>query len=209
MAYTPVDISGSHALSCRRNPGRAYVIILWTIGSGVQYRRLDCLPPRNRKVFSDKTESARRDWRTHTHTVARRALCHLHGTSLWMTPSLFHIWAEARRVLAQQQKQRPHAYTGEILWHFQELPFFTSDIRNFRPINQACCDFLSTLGHRLFLVLDDPRETSFPFQRLSVAIQRFNSVCFCHSLGSLPAQFFDQLRHKWSFTICIFFAFRN
>jgi len=50
------------------------------------------------------------------------------------------------------------------------------------------------------------------FQRigLSVAIQRFNSVCFCHSFGKLPAQFFDQPRHTWSFTICInFFDLEN
>ena len=50
-------------------------------------------------------------------------------------------------------------------------------------MNGPLVDFLSSLGHRLSLVSDDPRETSFLFQRLSVSIHRFNSVC-------LPAQFF-------------------
>jgi len=40
-------------------------------------------------------------------------------------------------------------------------------------------EFISDLGHRISQVIDDPRETSFLFQRISVAIQRFNAViCF-------------------------------
>jgi len=45
-------------------------------------------------------------------------------------------------------------------------------------LNKARSDFLSSLGHRLS---DDPRESSFLFQRLSVSIQRFNSVSAIHS----------------------------
>jgi len=66
--------------------------------------------------------------------------------------------------------------------------------KTFGPINQAGRDFLSSLGHRLSLVSDDPRESSFLFQRLSVSIQRFDSVCFCNSFGNPPAQLFDQPR---------------
>ena len=47
--------------------------------------------------------------------------------------------------------------------------FFPLAFENFWPINQAGCDFLSSLGQRLFLISDDPRESSFLFQRLSVA----------------------------------------
>ena len=77
-----------------------------------------------------------------------------------------------------------------VRYHFFPLAFET-----FGPINQAGCEFLSSLGHRLSLVSDDPRETSFLFQRLSVSIQRFNSVCFCNSFGNPPAQFFYQPGH--------------
>jgi len=35
--------------------------------------------------------------------------------------------------------------------------------------------FLSSLGHRLTLVSDDPRKSSFLFQRLSIYIERFNA----------------------------------
>ena len=57
---------------------------------------------------------------------------------------------------------------------------------------------VSPLDRRLSLVSDDPRESSFLFQRLSVSIQRFNSVCFCNSFGNLPAQFFDHPRRTES-----------
>ncbi len=38
--------------------------------------------------------------------------------------------------------------------------------------------FLNDLGRRIASVTGDQREGAFLFQRLSVAIQRFNSVCF-------------------------------
>ena len=51
------------------------------------------------------------------------------------------------------------------------------------PINEVGQDFISQLGHRIFSVTEDPRETSFLFQRLSVAVQRFNAVCFSNSFS--------------------------
>ena len=44
-------------------------------------------------------------------------------------------------------------------------------------INQKGVKFLSELANRLTLVSDNPRE-SFLFQRISILIQRFNSMCF-------------------------------
>jgi hypothetical protein len=46
------------------------------------------------------------------------------------------------------------------------------------PICSKALVFLRELGRRLTLATDDKRETMFLFQRLSVAIQRFNAVCF-------------------------------
>ena len=38
-------------------------------------------------------------------------------------------------------------------------------------------DFISELGRLITAVTSDRRESSFLFQRISVAIQRFNTVC--------------------------------
>ena len=47
---------------------------------------------------------------------------------------------------------------------------------------------ISALGHRISPNADDPRETYFLFQRLSVAIQRFNAVCFANSFGNIDVE---------------------
>jgi len=46
------------------------------------------------------------------------------------------------------------------------------------PINVVGLEFISDLGHRISRVSDDPRETSFLFQYISVAFQHFNAVIF-------------------------------
>ena len=46
------------------------------------------------------------------------------------------------------------------------------------PLSTKALSFLADLGRRVSAVFGDHRETSFLFQRLSVAVQRFNCVCF-------------------------------
>ena len=53
------------------------------------------------------------------------------------------------------------------------------------PINSNGISFFGELGRRLSARSGDTRETAFLFQRLSIAIQRFNSIAF-H--GSFPQQ---------------------
>ena len=54
------------------------------------------------------------------------------------------------------------------------------------PINSHALSFLSELGRRIALVTGDFREGTLLFQRLSVAIQRFNCVCFKGTFISPP-----------------------
>ena len=46
------------------------------------------------------------------------------------------------------------------------------------PINQSVIDFISEIGRRLEQASGDARERCFLFQRLSITVQRFNSVAF-------------------------------
>jgi hypothetical protein len=66
--------------------------------------------------------------------------------------------------------------------------FFPIAFEVMGPINQAGQDFISELGRQISSSTDHPRETSFLFQRLSVAVQRFNAVSFTYSFGL--AQFY-------------------
>ena len=49
-------------------------------------------------------------------------------------------------------------------------------LENLGPLNSSAHDFVKELGRRISLVSGDSRETSFLYQRLSVSLQRFNSV---------------------------------
>ena len=44
------------------------------------------------------------------------------------------------------------------------------------PLGTKSYTFLRELGRRLTIVTEDPRETSFLFQRISIAVQRFNAI---------------------------------
>jgi len=60
--------------------------------------------------------------------------------------------------------------------------FFPITFEIFAPIST---DFISADGHRISSNTDEPRETFFLFQRLSIAIQHFNAVCFANSFATL------------------------
>jgi len=55
--------------------------------------------------------------------------------------------------------------------------FFSVALETLGPVSVSAQEFLSQIGRRLTDATTDPRETTFLFQRLSVAIQRFNAAC--------------------------------
>jgi hypothetical protein len=56
------------------------------------------------------------------------------------------------------------------------------------PVNQSGSEFIDDMGRRLRAVTGDHREKTFLWQRLSMALQQFNAVCFRGTLVSLAFQ---------------------
>ena len=56
--------------------------------------------------------------------------------------------------------------------------FFPVNIETSGVMNQMAVDLVSEIGRRISSVTEDTRETTFLFQRLSVALQRGNAVSF-------------------------------
>ena len=52
------------------------------------------------------------------------------------------------------------------------------------PINESAVQFLNDLGQRITSVSTDDKETQFLFQRLSIALQRFNAILLHESFES-------------------------
>ena len=59
--------------------------------------------------------------------------------------------------------------------------FIPVALESLGPFSQAALGFISELGRRICLTSGDSRESSFLFQRLSVAVQRCNSAAFRES----------------------------
>ena len=55
--------------------------------------------------------------------------------------------------------------------------FFPIAIETLGPICLVGAEFISDIGRRITAVTSDTRESTFLFQRLSVAVQRYNAVC--------------------------------
>jgi len=59
------------------------------------------------------------------------------------------------------------------IWHLI-LPYIA--VENLGAFSLSTLEFLSDLGHKLSSFSGEERASSFLFQRLSVSLQRFNSV---------------------------------
>jgi len=92
-----------------------------------------------------------------------------------VTGSLHYKWQLLQSAPPLRQS-RSTAQRNQIRLNSANSPVLPVSIRDNGPINFVGLEFISDLSHRISRVTDDPRETSCLFQRISVAIQRFNGV---------------------------------
>ena len=52
------------------------------------------------------------------------------------------------------------------------------------PVNEAGAEFISAIVRRIRALSGDNRDGSFLWQRFSMAVQRFNSVCLLGTFGT-------------------------
>ena len=97
----------------------------------------------------------------------------------------FHHLVQPHTVAEAAAKRKEEKYVEICRTHH----FFPIAFETFGPINQVGSEFISALRQRLTWITDDPRGSSFLFQRLSVAVQRFNGICFTNSFGNMHDQF--------------------
>jgi len=80
--------------------------------------------------------------------------------------------------LADSYVERVATGTG----HIAEMVADRKLVENLGTFSLSAVEFLSDLGRRLSFHSGEDRERSFLFQRLSVSIQRFNSVLFAQTI---------------------------
>ena len=178
-----VDNSGIHGLSCRRSAGRQ--ARHHNLNDIVYHALVRAGLPSIKEPSGSMKEDARRpdgvtlvSWSsgkclawdaTVTDTMA---FTHSNRT--------VHVAGSAAEFIAAA-KNRKYEYLAASKI-FIPLAFET-----YGPICSEGITFLEELGRRITSISDDPRETSFLFQRLSVAVQRGNAMSvlatFCRDTG--------------------------
>ena len=79
---------------------------------------------------------------------------------------------EARSVAEQAAVKNSNKYTALTAdFHFEPIA-----VEMLGLINESACDFLRLLAKKISQLSGDEWETAFLFQRLSILVQRFNSV---------------------------------
>ena len=86
--------------------------------------------------------------------------------------------ASAGRVAELAAERKIQKYSELTAYTFVPLAFETMG-----PLNQAGKQLISNIGSRIAIISGDTRETAFLRQRISVALQRYNSVCFRGTFG--------------------------
>ena len=92
-----------------------------------------------------------------------------------MAPSYLQATAATAGAAAEIADNRKNQKYEPLLGSHDFIPLA---LETLGPINCRGLTFLNDLGHRLSQVTDEPRETAFLFQRISITIQRFNAVAF-------------------------------
>jgi len=103
-----------------------------------------------------------------------------HGMSQFQIPMPIHISQTRRPWLGPQltKRQAPRKPNTGNRPVANRHVFVPVAIETAETWNHIAVELTQELGRRITAVIDDPRETGFLFQRLSVALQRGNAVSF-------------------------------
>jgi hypothetical protein len=169
-----VEPEGTHGLSCRHSAGRttrhhALNDLVWRALS-----RAD-IPAVKEPAGLLRSDGKRPDGLTQIPWQGGRCLTWDVTVTDTLAPSYLDATSTAAGAAAEGAASRKELkYLALTSTHtFIPLAFETLG-----PINSKGISFFSELGHRLAARTGDIRETAFLYQRLSIAIQRFNAICF-------------------------------
>ena len=175
-----VDPRGHHGLSCRRSSGRSsrhhnLNDIVWRALAKAD------IPAVKEPSGLSRTDGKRPDGLTQIPWAGGKCL-------LWdvtVTDTLANSYVDVSSIsaggaaeLAADRKISKYSNLSAG-YSFVPLAFETLG-----PVNKEGDEFLTMLGKRLSAATGDKRESCFLRQRLSICLQRFNSVCVKGTLSS-------------------------
>ena len=169
-----IEVNGLHGLSCKLGSGKhsRHASI-----NGIIYRaccRVD-IPAVKEPTGLTRTDGKCPDGSTLVPWSASKYVIWDVPIVDTMAPSYAAISSVSAGLVAEQSSTRRLAKYSELAINHI---FLLIVMESFGPMCAETLTFLRELGRRISVVTGDMRETTFLFQRLSIAIQRFNCILF-------------------------------
>ena len=177
-----VDPRGHHGLSCRKSSGRTSRhhnlndIVCRALAKAE-------IPAIKEPSGLSRSDGKRPDGMTQIPWVGGKSLLWDVTVCDTLAASYLDVSSVSAGGVAEQAADRKITKYSNLSsdYSFAPLAFETLG-----PLNKEGEEFLSILGKRLVTVTGDKREPSFLRQRISICIQRFNSVCVKGTFNSNP-----------------------
>src|ERR1700759_5391840 len=169
-----VDCRGTHGLACKRSSGRTsrHFYLNDLIWRGLTRAGIpSCKEPSELL----RTDGKRPDGMTLIPWQVGKNLLWDVTVADTLAASHLPITSQLPGSAAENALDRNESKYSELARTYICMPIAFETLG---PIDRKASDFLTDLGRRIASVTGDPREGSCLFQRISVAIQRFNCVCF-------------------------------
>lgn len=177
-----VDSRGTHGLACKLSAGR---MSRHHHINDLVWRALHRagIPSSKEPSGLSKTEELRPDGVTLIPWQGGKNL--MWDVTVADTLAASHLSTTARLAggAAESASDRKEAKYSSFSRSYTFIPI---SCETMGPLSSKAASFFTDLGRRISAVSGDPRESAFLFQRISVAIQRFNCVCFKGSFISPP-----------------------
>ena len=169
-----VDPRGVHSLSCRRSAGR---IMRHHNLNEIIWRALTraAIPSTKEPAGLSRADGKRPDGLTLIPWCSGKCATWDVTVSDTLAPSYLHLTSMSAGSAAEAAATRKLQKYQGLCSSYEVIPLAFETLG---PVNSSGADFVDGIGGRITRLTGDTRETSFLWQRLSVAVQRFNAVCF-------------------------------
>lgn len=183
VCSVPVQPDGLHGLSCKRSSAR---ILRHNALNDIIYRSLlrASVPAVKEPPGLVRSDGKRPDGATQIPWVSGKCLTWDVTVTDTLAPSYVSLSAISASNAAERAAANKLAKYASLTATHEFAPVA---IETLGALSSSALAFLSEIGKRLSQVTADPRESAFLFQRISICLQRFNSLSIRSTFGDFSA----------------------
>jgi hypothetical protein len=168
-----VDARGLHGLVCKRSAGR---ISRHQLLNDIVWRALNKagIPSIKEPQGLARTDNKRPDGVTQIPWEAGKCVTWDVTVTDTLAASNLHFTASIAGAAAEKAAERKSQKYAFLSNTYTFVPIACETLG---PLNMSGADFITAIGRRISSLSGDRRDCSYLWQRLSMAVQRFNSIC--------------------------------